>query len=310
MRMLLTLFVLFVTTQAFAWEVDSTKALSDLLYIPAQGSFYGQTSLDAVYLEGTIRPASGGKVDFESRSNSLKQVLGYGITERWQVGFQYQNQFYDRTQIDNNGSNRSTGGANPQITTLYRLLKQEDDSINLDLRAGLEPDLIDSETNSDTDTSNYASGGSNILIGGRAGKKWINVDMKAELDIAINGKTETKDSATGKGKIKTDGYGAYRIAYFAQLPLEQGFFVRGKLESIRSGELTRKQDGQKSKLDSTSSSELAGSIVYNAVQNPLVVEAGLGLLGVADYKLKTSAGKQKYEDVSGTRVFLNALYQF
>lgn len=310
MKYLIGLALFLFAVDTFAWEADNSKSLADLLYIPNTGRFYGETSINWESLAGEIDTGTG-DVDYKRGTNTFAQKLGYGINDRIQVFAKYSNQLKGRTSIEANGNSDEEGPYNPEVGALYRLLKQEDDSITLDLLAGYAPDLFDSESNSTKDESDAASGGSALFIGGRAGKKFTNLEMMGEVTITINGSRESKDTVT-KEKTKADGNAETHLAYIVQVPLENGFWLRGKLISNAQGELKVKfTDGTTAKRDPFTSSELNGSLVYMAVEDHLVLEAGMGVGGVSEYKIKFSDGtRNKYKDTAGNRVFLSALYQF
>lgn len=309
MKYILGIGLLLFALDTFAWETDNSKSLSDLLYIPNVGRFFGQTGLEWVSLSGEIG-VTGGDVDITSSQTTFAQELGYGLTDRLQLVLQYQNQLKGRTARENNGNFDNEGPANPLAKVQYRLLKQEEDSITLDLNLAYSPDLFDSESNSVKNETDNASGGSSLILGGRAGKKFTNLEMKGELSIRFNGKSESRDTVS-KDKTKTEANAETRLAYYVQFPLENKFWARALLERVITGEVKSKDSsGDTSKADSYSSGQLAGSLLYMPVDGHLVLEAGVGLISASDFEVKTGNQKNKFRDFSGSRVFLTALYQF
>lgn len=305
---LLVLVVAVYATATEAWEPDSTKALSDLLYIPTAHTFYGKSQMESVNFDLTAHQ-SGFKVDGNYKSTNFTQTAGFGLSDRWQVSVVYENQFYGRTSFEGNTSSHSQGPANPQLRSLYRLLRQEEDDLTLDLMGGYAPNMFDSKSNANENNRSYASGGSALFLGGRAGKKWTNIEMMGELELTLNGSSETKNSST-KAKDKTDANTQSRLTYWVQLPIQNGVSARAKLERIVTFAHEGKQsDGTKVKYDLTSGAELSGSLLYN-LKNAITVEAGVGLLGASDYTIKSGSTKTKFTDVGGTRAFVSALYQF
>ena len=90
MKYLVGLALFLFAVDTFAWEADHSKSLSDLLYIPNQGRFFGSTSMEWVGLTGKIG-VTGGDVDFSSQQNVFFQNIGYGLTDRLQLILLYQN---------------------------------------------------------------------------------------------------------------------------------------------------------------------------------------------------------------------------
>lgn len=308
MKLVLGFVLVISSMSALAWEADNTKALSDVSYIPAQGTFFGRTTMEWNSITGEIGLTSS-EVDYSAGFTTFGQEIGYGISDRLQVLVGYENQLKGRIAVEANGNRDIEGPANPDLGFIYRVLKQEDDSINLDIGVSYSPDLFDSESNSTKNESDNASGGSSITLGGRGAKKFTNVDMTAEVRLRLNGSTETKDTVT-KEKEKEDSTSDFLISYTAQLPIENGFFVKGKLTSIMSSESKSKDSSGTTKTETSSSTALEASLVYAILPETLVLEAGFGLLSASEYEVKTPTQTQKYRDQSGNRVFISALYQF
>jgi len=250
-------------------------------------------------------------VDFDENTTIFGQRVGYGIMDRLTAAITYQNQLKGRTSIEGNGNSDEEGPLNPDITVLYRILKQEDDSITLDAYVSYAPDMFDSETNSTKNESDAASGGTAFTIGGRGAKKFTNLEMMAEISLTANGDREAKDTVS-KRKAKADSNAQSSISYSVQFPLEKGFWVRGTLTAQTESELKVKfSDGTSAKRATFGTSEIAGSLLYEPIDQHLVVQIGLGLGGQGEYKTKFSDGtSQKYRDVGTGRLFLSALYQF
>lgn len=310
MKFVLGFVLLFAAADTFAWEPDHSKNLADLLYIPNAGRLYGDTRMEWQTSAGSIETGSG-EVDFTEGTNTFSQQLGYGITERSQLFFKYSNQLKGRTAIEANGNSDEEGPANPELGALFRVLKQEEDSITLDVLLAYSPDLLDSESNSTKDESDAASGGSAITLGGRAGKKFTNLEMMGELLLTVNGDSESKDTVDDS-KTKRDSFATSTIAYSVQLPLEKGFWVRGRLEGRTQGEIKAKDgDGDKVKQDAVTFSSLELSLLYSPIDDHLVLMIGAGIGGASDFKRKYDDGTvNKFEDISGNIAYLAARYQF
>lgn len=310
MKFVLGMILTLASANSFAWEADNSKNLSDVLFVSNAGRLYGRTEMTWVSLAGEVG-VTGGDLDFTSQQNLIKQVLGYGISDRLQVSLTYQNQLKGLNSIEQNGNSSNEGPANPELGVLYRLLQQADDTVTLDLFAGYAPDMIDSESNSTKDESDFAAGGSSLLLGVRAGKKFTNLEMMGSITIEANSDSESEDTQT-KEKTKQDSNSEVSIAYWVQFPLQNSFWARARLENTATSETkTKFSDGSSSKRDGSSTVELAGSLLYSPIDQHLVFEAGLGLLGASDFKVKDSSGTQnKYKDLGGSRLFLAATYQF
>lgn len=313
MRLILALFALLSVTAAFAWEADDQKALTDLLYIPNAGRLYGETAVQTMSAHADFK-VSTVKGEIHQQSNTFTQELHYGLTDRLRASVIYENQFYQHQETEVTGgsksSARTTGPSNPTVSALFRILRQADDKITLDVYGSYAPDMIDGKSDSSKGTSSYAAGGAVTTAGVRAGKKWKEVSMSLDASFAFHGDAESKDKTTGD-KTKDQSTVTYDIKYFVQIPLVERLFARINIESqINSASKSKDKDGT-SKYDMTSTSGIGGSLVFAVIPERMFVESGIAFASTADYRGKDSSGNTiKIDNQGGSMAFLKAGYQF
>lgn len=285
--------------------------LADLLYVPNAGRFYGQTEMTWTSAKGEIESGTS-ELDLTVNTTEFNQRVGYGISDQLRVQLTYSNQLKGRTTIEGNGNSKNEGPSNPEASVLYRVLSQQDKAVSFDLFVNYSPDMIDSESNSAKNESNNAAGGSALTFGSRVGHKFDSkLELVGEAGITINGSSESEDTST-REKSKDDAYGEYRFKASIQYPLQENLWIRGATEFLTvSNREGRDSDGDKVKSDAYVSTTLTGTLLYAAIPDHLVFEAGLGLAALSDYEVEYADGtRNKFTGIGGSGVFLSALYQF
>ncbi|MBY0516261.1 MAG: hypothetical protein K2P81_05100 [Bacteriovoracaceae bacterium] len=301
--------VLLFSISAVASEIDNSKDLKDILYIPSQFGFYGETSIGQSDYELTVDKTTETRLS----TTNFHQKVGFGLTNSFSLALDYVNQLEGENDTEVSGANspkvKTTGHLNPTLSVLYRLLNQNSDSINLDLMASYSPDLFDSEISSSSHDVDAASGGAVYTMGARAGKKFKNFQMAAEGYLDIIGETSVKNRSTNSTD-KGDAYAQARIYYHAQTNVLPILDVRGNVGVITASEQVSKASGTKTTVDMLNAYEFGPTMIFIVIPNQLNVNFDWNMRFYKNYEQKVGSNTQEIKDFRGHDIKLSAQYQF
>ncbi len=301
--------VILLSFSAMASEVDNSKDLKDILYIPAQYGIYGETSLSQSSYESTVDKTT----EVRLSDTFVSQKVGFGFTDSLSASVDYTNQLKGENDTEVSGSNSAkvdtTGHLNPSFSVLYRLLNQANDAINLDLIASYSPDLFDSEISSSGKKADAASGGAVYTIGGRGGKKFKTFQMAAEAYLDIYGETSVKDRSSNSTD-KADAYAQARVYYHAQTSLLPILDIRGNVGVLTASEQVSKSSGTKTTVDMVSAYEFGPTMIFIVIPNQLNVNFDWNMRMYKNYEQKVGSNNQEIKDFRGYDIKLSAQYQF
>jgi hypothetical protein len=178
-----------VSAPAFAQDMasDSTRIVSDPLYLPLQGEIYGATGYQYGSLSRDTYNAAGVKTDSANiGSNTLDQTFLYGITDDLAVRF---NWGYDISRdasrhVVGGGDDKrdSSGWTDPDFGLTYRVMDQRNNPLTLDLRADYSPDAFPAKSATGTDEGTVAQGGQMADFGATLGHEGPMFTIAAKFD--------------------------------------------------------------------------------------------------------------------------------
>jgi hypothetical protein len=223
--------VVAISTPVFAQDMasDSTRIISDPLYLPLQGEFYGSTS----YIYGSSShdtfDASGapiGKVNVSS--NTLDQTFLYGITDDLAVHF---NWGYDISRdasshpVSGGDIKRdSSGWTDPEFGLIYRLMDQRDSPLTLDLRADYAPDAFPAKAATADNDGTVALGGQKANFGATIGHEGPMFTVAGTFDATWLGSRNVLNQVSGD-QNREDSLWNYRLGLTSQTRLNDQFSI-------------------------------------------------------------------------------------
>lgn len=172
MKKIIATAILMSSVSSFA---DADLQFGDVNYFLKQGEVNArfETNLFSVQEKRDFRPASA-TLETEGYANNL--FLGYAFSDRLNayVGVGYN---YDvEVAQSGNADYRQEGWQNPSVGLNYRLLRQNDSSVNLDFglvgRFNVEDQEIGSATGKSTEDGTAAIGNHALELNSRLGRKW------------------------------------------------------------------------------------------------------------------------------------------
>jgi hypothetical protein len=163
--------VLAVSTQALALDAtpDSTRIVSDPLYLPLAGQIYGQTNYSWTSTKQDTFDATGAKTSFSQiTGNAIDQQFQYGVTDdlalRLDWGYDWRD--VSRHLVPTGSVIRSSSGwSDPTFGVTWRAIDQGVNPFSLDLRADYSPDAFPAKAPTTVDEGTVARGGQAVDLG-------------------------------------------------------------------------------------------------------------------------------------------------
>lgn len=225
--------LLFVPLEVHAQALDLTpypaRFLSDPNYLPLAGQIYGSSSYTHGWTSGTSENALGlESSNFQVNTNTLDQMLAYGITDDLSVNasIQYAPQSYREVDYANGSSASfdSSGFSDPTFGATWRLLDQGSYPVNFDLLGSYTPDVIDAHTATAFEDATVARGGQSGAVGGAVGYETRSFGIRGAFNANFFGKSDIFNLANG-ATTQTQGFTDYKLSLETQTRLTDLFSV-------------------------------------------------------------------------------------
>jgi hypothetical protein len=263
---------------AFAQDMgsDSTRIISDPLYLPLQGEFFGSTAYQYGSLSRNNYDNTGalsGKTNVTS--NTLDQTFLYGITDDFALHF---NWGYD---ISRDASTHpvaggdikrdSSGWSDPEFGLVYRLMDQRDNPLTLDLRADYAPDAFPGKAASPDDEGTTALGGQMADFGATLGHEGPMFTIAAKFDAIWLDTAKTLNQVTGDSSL-TSATWNYRLGLDSQTRLNDQFSINAGVGHTftNNGQVYNQTTGLTHITDGRDVTDLNAALNYQFVPNTLV----------------------------------------
>jgi hypothetical protein len=214
-----------LSTQAFAQDMasDSTRIVSDPLYLPLQGQIYGASTYTYGSSSQDVFDSTGALANTsDTHLNALSQAVLYGITDDLAVSFDWGYDISrDTTRHIVGGSDvsrSSSGWINPDLGLTYRVMDQRENPLTLDLRANYAPDAFPAKAANPDEEGTVAQGGQMVDLGATLGHEGPMVTVAATFDAMWFGRRDVLNQTSG-GLTQTDSLWNYRLGLATQTRL-------------------------------------------------------------------------------------------
>lgn len=221
-----------ISTPAFAqdmMESDSTRIISDPLYLPLQGEFYGATGYTWGSSSHDTFDSTGAHTDRTNvTSNTLDQTFLYGITDDLSLHFDWG---YDISRdasrhLTAGGVDKrdSSGWTDPEFGLIYRLMDQRDSPLTLDLRADYSPDAFPAKSATVDNDGTVARGGQMANFGATIGHEGPMFTVAGTFDATWLGQRSVLNQVSGD-QNREDSLWNYRLGLTSQTRLNDQFSI-------------------------------------------------------------------------------------
>lgn len=276
--------------------VAADRNIYDLMYLPTAGTAYGLTDLN--YLKGKIEgEASGFDYETDLSGYVVTQTAGYSLSDRMslQVTMDYSNiskdlDFSNSLLEDADGEQK--GISDPEVAFKYRLME---DTLTVDLLAGVTIKTGDAESESDSQDSNNKQGGNSSLLGVQVGQKMDRFQWAFFSTFERN--FESKNEIKGDEDTKDDAHNEWTFVGSVLTKLAEKSF----LNTNAGVQFTDEYDDNK---DGNTAPET--TYIIQAEYQHLLSEALLLRAGLAYNTINTG----EFDDYNFTVLNLGATYQF
>jgi len=211
-----------ISTQAFAQEMgsDSTRIISDPLYLPLAGQIYGESTYTYGSTSQDVFDATGTRTDTtDIHLNQLSQSILYGLTDDLAVSFDWA---YDisrdatRHPVGASDVTRSSSGwTDPTFGLTYRVMDQRYSPLTLDLHASYSPDAFPAKSATSDEEGTVARGGQAIDFGATLGHEGPMFTVAAKFDAIWLGSRDVLNQNSGDIS-QTDSQWNYRFGLDSQ----------------------------------------------------------------------------------------------
>jgi hypothetical protein len=212
-------------SQAFAFDdtPDTTRIVSDPMYLPMQGQFYGSSSYKWSSATDDVFDASGARTaSTQSTGNSLAQQFQYGITDdlalRLDWGYDWRS--VSRHLVPTGDLVRSSSGwTDPTFGVTWRAIDQaQGGPFSLDLRGDYSPDAFPNKSATVEDEGTIARGGQAFDIGATIGHQTRDFTIAMLFDANYLDTRKAVNPTNGDFST-TDAQWAYTLGLETQLRL-------------------------------------------------------------------------------------------
>ncbi len=295
---------------------DSSRILSDPNYLPLAGQIYGSSEYTHTWTNGSSFNDLGTKTSsFYINTNTLTQLLAYGVTDDLEVYGQADYVPDSYRQVDNvSGTQsffKSSGFGDPSFGFDWRVMEPNPYyPVNVDLFGAYTPDAVDSEAASTTENGTVARGGQSGNLGAAVGYQTRDFTARGSFTADINGDSNTLNLASGQF-AHTQGYTDYILALETQTRLDPLFSVNaGISHTFASNENVTNTATDLAHMNQPGdTTALHAALNYNLIPDQVVLSGvyshqfyGNSHTSYADVAFDTSS-RQRYGNVLGVQLY-------
>lgn len=217
---------------AWALTPDLKTNLTDLMYIPAAGTFYGKTSFGMSMMEGDI-----GSDDFTYDTNTVSQEVRYGISERWQVFASYTELLTGDFEVKTATAtlkDENIGADRPELGLLWRVGNPSDYLLTSDVYLSYAPSIGDERYTLNNDAVQGPRDGDAIVAGSRFGRKFDKFEFTMDLRFTFHGESDILFSGTPSDTTyEAESHVATWFGGSVQVPVTESLWVKGGVHFTR-----------------------------------------------------------------------------
>lgn len=212
---------LVISTQAFAqdMESDSSRIISDPLYLPLQGQIYGASGYAYSSTNQDTFDNLGARADSTKiQLNALSQEILYGLTDDLALHFNWGYEWRDasRHPVGGTASQRSSAGwTDPEFGLVYRVMDQRSNPLTLDLRGDYAPDAFPAKSATPDNGGTLARGGQSLDLGATLGHEGPVFTVAGTFDALWYGPRNVVNQNSGD-LTHTDSLWNYRLGVESQ----------------------------------------------------------------------------------------------
>jgi hypothetical protein len=220
---LLAVFTLLWAAPAVAQDVPARQILADPSFLPLKGQVFGETDfLFSAQTGGSFGPAGARTSSITIDSEAVGQIFRYGLTDRLSLNLaaEYAWSRAKSTTISGDVTHSDVNGfEDPSVGLTYRLIRQADHPVSVDLTATYAPDLISAD-NADAygGAGSRAFGGSQAQVSLAVAHGEAAFTVQGTASIRYVGDRTVEDLANGD-EVRTASYWVPAISVASRIRL-------------------------------------------------------------------------------------------
>jgi hypothetical protein len=208
------------------FDSDSTRYISDPLYLPLEGEIYGATGYSYGSTNQDIFNSTGARTDsVDINLSTLSQEVLYGLTDDFALHLNWGYGWRDVTRhsVAGNATERSSSGwSDPGFGLTYRLMDQRESPLTFDLRADYSPDAFPAKAATPDLSGTIARGGQSVDLGATLGHEGRFLTVAGVFDAHWYGPRDVVNQNSGD-LTHSDSLWNYRLGLAAQARLSDAF---------------------------------------------------------------------------------------
>lgn len=313
--MIAALTVTSLSSFAINTEDDSSRGVSDIMYLPEAGTISTGISITSLIQDSDITYLGPNYSSTETKTKDLDLSIGYSVNDNFSFGLEVpftlssdSTTTYGPASVANgqSASSKSSGLQDLNLIAKYRILDQKDSATNLDLTVEFSPKTGDSESASTTTEGNAFRGGSDMEITLEFGKKYKELQFRAYAGLMLNGETETKDLSDNTIS-KREAFTSFNLGGEIQFRPTEQLYLNTDLGIMIVDDFTATLPSETQKYSADPVIALGLTIGYDFTSNATVA------LGYAITKVSrdiTVSTVQLVEDSTVSQLKLSGIFQF
>lgn len=244
--MTLALTLASLNSLAIDTQADSTRGISDLMYLPVAGTTSIGMKVSRTSSDADLTYISQSITNTKTDDTDLSAYLAYSINDNFSLALNIPYTFssdedttYGPASTVNGDTEKtkSSGLQDIDIVAKYRIFDQKDRAVNFDLTIEFSPKTGDAESATKTADGNAFRGGTDLDITLDFGKKFKELQARGFFGLMFSGESETKDLSDGSIS-KTESFTSIQLGAEIQLRPSQDIYLDGGLAVIFPGEFT------------------------------------------------------------------------
>lgn len=272
----LVILFLAYTSASYAFiqtNLDNSREVSDIMFLPEEGKFFSNISLERHSLESSTKYLATqsnyyvNDVDTSSLSLEVGKVLAgdmsVAITIPFDLSEKYSTTYGPASTSDGEIEKSEASGLNDiQLDFKWRALNQAIKEINLDVIIELSPKTGSAESGYSGKDGNGFRGGTDFEVGIEVGKKMQNFQFSGEFSIDFNGSRESKD-LEDNSITNSDSFTNINLSGTVQFDPNEQFFVNLGFSYLGGFDFDSTSEGTTTNYDVGSSFLIGGAVGYN-----------------------------------------------
>jgi hypothetical protein len=320
-NVLLLSFFLLPIFNVFADAPDTSRKLTDIMYMPEKGKMQGSSKIVYANEQSTLRSKTSNINTNENDDTTMtfEQEFNYGMMDNFyfgfKLGYQFSGSFESKSLVTSAITKTETKGiVDPEFYGQYRLFNHGQDFMNIDFKVTLSPALVPAEDGNATTDGSPGRGGFLFKLETEAGQQYKDYAWKGRVEIAFNGTRTIENAGTGIDETEFDSVLNLTLGGAAQIRMDEDMSFDVEADATLSGSQTQTTIASRAKVENDSSLDflVRGRFNYIFIEETLAFSLDAAWKKNGSFDIKPTTGTSTQERIERTEILggFKATYQF